>query len=107
MATEWNAQIGGGKYNLQFETNRRDLYKIVEKACESVMDILDSEKHAETKDVEEKLPSIEKMREEIEDVCDSFNSCDKCPLNGKTYCHSEDSVLEENYLILKKAGLIK
>ena len=36
--TGWNAQVGGGKYSIQFETNRKDLYKVVEKACQTAMD---------------------------------------------------------------------
>lgn len=38
MATEWKSQQGGGKYALQFETDDRDLYKLVEKACQIAMD---------------------------------------------------------------------
>ena len=36
--TGWNSQQGGGKYALQFETDDRDLYKLVEKACQLAMD---------------------------------------------------------------------
>lgn len=38
MATGWNSQQGGGKYAIQFETDDRDLYKLVEKACQLAMD---------------------------------------------------------------------
>ncbi len=43
MATEWKAQIGGGEYRLQFETNNYEYYKIVEKACQRVMDMRETE----------------------------------------------------------------
>ena len=39
----WNGQIGEGKFALQFETNDRDLYKMVEKACQSAVDAADEE----------------------------------------------------------------
>ena len=38
MATEWKSQVGGGTYAIQFETDNRDLYKLVEKACQIAMD---------------------------------------------------------------------
>ena len=38
MATEWKSQVGGGKYAIQFETDNRDLYKLVERACQIAMD---------------------------------------------------------------------
>lgn len=41
MATEWKAQIGGGKYAIQFETNNREYYKLVEKACQKAVDMND------------------------------------------------------------------
>lgn len=44
MATGWNAQIGGGKYALQFETDRKDLFKTVEAACHNVMDRVEYER---------------------------------------------------------------
>lgn len=39
MATEWKAQIGEGKYSLQFETDTYEFYRIVEKACQHAIDI--------------------------------------------------------------------
>ena len=36
--TGWNSQQGGRKYAIQFETDDRDLYKLVEKACQLAMD---------------------------------------------------------------------
>ena len=41
MATEWKAQIGGGKYCIQFETSNYKYYKIVEKACCKAVDMKD------------------------------------------------------------------
>lgn len=41
MATEWKAQIGGGKYCIQFETSNYEYYKIVEKACRNAVDMKD------------------------------------------------------------------
>lgn len=38
MATEWKSQVGGGKFAIQFETDNRELYKLVEKACQIAMD---------------------------------------------------------------------
>lgn len=34
----WNAQIGEGKYTLQFETDNRDLFRLVEQACQIAVD---------------------------------------------------------------------
>lgn len=39
MATSWKAQIGGGEYCLQFETDDKELYRIVEKAAQKAMDL--------------------------------------------------------------------
>ena len=36
--TEWKAQLGNGKYSIQFETSNYDLYKEVEKACQKAID---------------------------------------------------------------------
>lgn len=38
MATNWKAQIGEGKYSIQFETTNYNLYRIVEKACQKAVD---------------------------------------------------------------------
>lgn len=41
MSTSWNGQIcnGEGKYYIQFETDNKELYRLVEKACQNTMDI--------------------------------------------------------------------
>lgn len=41
MATSWNGQIcnGEGKYYIQFETDNKELYRLVEKTCQNAMDI--------------------------------------------------------------------
>ena len=40
MATSWNAQIQPGcNYSIQFETDDRKLYKLVENACQRAIDI--------------------------------------------------------------------
>lgn len=41
MSTSWNGQIcnGEGKYYIQFETDNKELYRLVEKACQNAMDI--------------------------------------------------------------------
>lgn len=41
MSTSWNGQIcnGEGKYYIQFETDNKKLYRLVEKACQNAMDI--------------------------------------------------------------------
>ena len=36
--TSWNSQSGEGMYSIQFETDDRELYKIVEKACQEAID---------------------------------------------------------------------
>ena len=36
--TGWNGQMMNGEYRIQFETNHKDLYKMVEKACQMAMD---------------------------------------------------------------------
>lgn len=38
MATSWNAQIGGGKYCLQFETTDYEKYREVEKTAQRMID---------------------------------------------------------------------
>ena len=38
MATGWNAQMTSNNYRIQFETTHKDLYKMVEKACQIAMD---------------------------------------------------------------------
>lgn len=38
MKTEWKSQQGDGMYTLQFETDNRQLYKAVEKACQNAID---------------------------------------------------------------------
>ena len=37
MATNWKAQIGDGKFCVQFETSNYKLYHIVEKACQKAV----------------------------------------------------------------------
>lgn len=40
MATSWNSQIQPNcKYSIQFETDDRKLYKLVEQACQRAIDI--------------------------------------------------------------------
>ena len=39
MATSWNGQINPETYRIQFETTNKELYKIVEKACQTAMDV--------------------------------------------------------------------
>lgn len=39
ISTSWNSQQGDGKYAIQFETNNRALYKIVEAICQRAIDI--------------------------------------------------------------------
>lgn len=36
--TGWNGQIMNGEYRIQFETTNKDLYKLVERACQTAMD---------------------------------------------------------------------
>ena len=36
--TGWNGQMMNGEYRIQFETTHKDLYKMVEKACQMAMD---------------------------------------------------------------------
>lgn len=38
MATSWNAQIGGGKYCLRFETTDYEKYREVEKTAQRMID---------------------------------------------------------------------
>ena len=37
MATNWKAQIGDGKFCVQFETSNYKLYHVVEKACQKAV----------------------------------------------------------------------
>ncbi len=45
MATNYNAQICNdeGKYLIQFETSNYEYFRIVEKACQKVIDLKDKE----------------------------------------------------------------
>lgn len=43
ITTSWNSQQGDGKYAIQFETNNRALYKMVEAVCKRAIDITDRE----------------------------------------------------------------
>lgn len=38
MATSWESQQGDGKYSLQFETDCKEKYKVVEKAAQMAVD---------------------------------------------------------------------
>ncbi|MGM9551948.1 MAG: hypothetical protein ACI3XA_06785 [Clostridia bacterium] len=38
MATSWKSQQGNGEYSLQFETDNKDKYKLVEKAAQMAVD---------------------------------------------------------------------
>ena len=38
MATSWNSQQANGKYFLQFETDDKEKYKLVEKAAQMAID---------------------------------------------------------------------
>lgn len=38
MTISWKAQQGEGKYSLQFETNHKEEYKLVEKAAQMAVD---------------------------------------------------------------------
>ena len=46
MSTGWNSQQGEGKFAIQFETTHKDLYKLVEKACQNAMDEAGARKSA-------------------------------------------------------------
>ena len=48
MSTGWNSQQGEGKFAIQFETTHKDLYKMVEKACQNAMDEADARKSAKS-----------------------------------------------------------
>lgn len=39
MSTGYNAQIGGGKYKLQFETDNQRLFKFIEMAVQMAVDV--------------------------------------------------------------------
>lgn len=45
--TSWKAQIGGGKYCLQFETYDYEKYKAVEKAAQNMIDKENKERDKE------------------------------------------------------------
>lgn len=38
MVTSWKAQITEGDYSIQFHTDQKDLYKMIEKACQKAKD---------------------------------------------------------------------
>lgn len=44
MSTSWKAQISKDDYSIQFDTDREDLYKLVEKACKKAIDKSDKDK---------------------------------------------------------------
>ena len=47
MSTSYKAQITEGDYRIQFETDNREYYEIVEKACQKAIDKNDKAKHKE------------------------------------------------------------
>lgn len=44
MPTAWKAQIAKNDYSIQFDTDNKDLYKLVEKACQKAVDKADKNK---------------------------------------------------------------
>lgn len=44
MPTVWKAQIAKNDYSIQFDTDNKDLYKLVEKACQKAVDKADKNK---------------------------------------------------------------
>lgn len=44
MPTAWRAQIAKNDYSIQFDTDNKDLYKLVEKACQKAVDKADKNK---------------------------------------------------------------
>lgn len=47
MSTSWNGQLSKDDYSIQFSTDDKELYKIVEKACQKAINLA-SEKRGET-----------------------------------------------------------
>lgn len=41
MSTEWRARIAKTDYSIQFDTDNKDLYLLVEKACQKAVDKAD------------------------------------------------------------------
>ena len=44
MSTEWKARIAKDDYSIQFDTDNKDLYLLVEKACQKAVDKADKDK---------------------------------------------------------------
>lgn len=44
MSTTWKAQIAKDDYSIQFDTDNKELYQIVEKACQKATDKADKYK---------------------------------------------------------------
>lgn len=49
MSTSWKAQIAKDDYSIQFDTDNKDLYKLVEKACQKAVDKAGENKKKERK----------------------------------------------------------
>ena len=43
-STEWRARIAKDDYSIQFDTDNKDLYLLVEKACQKAVDKADKDK---------------------------------------------------------------
>lgn len=43
IITGWNSQQGEGKYSIQFETNNKTIFKMVESICQRAIDITERE----------------------------------------------------------------
>ena len=73
MSTSWNGQIcnSGGKYYIQFETDNKELYKLVESACQVAMDI-------------DRNPEIIDMFNEVPNnyIPEPCRNCSNHPSNG-------------------------
>ena len=44
MSTYWKARIAKDDYSIQFDTDKKDLYKLVEKACQKAQDKADKDR---------------------------------------------------------------
>ena len=77
--TGWNSQQGGGKYAIQFETDDRDLYKLVEKACQIAMD---QEELSKLRRVHRELMEIDHLHIDADEGASCEALCGSCDNNG-------------------------
>ena len=93
--TSWNSQSGEGMYSIQFETDDRELYKIVEKACKEAIDRSRAKKLITFDDGSTAYEVTDDELPHIIYECDG-RSCEVC--DPKNCCHTTDINHAKNFI---------